>query len=941
MIDHDNLRTASLYINNQLLSRGLLRDGQEIDFADPDAGDGGLEGTMSRVMSVVNDLILRRDRDAEHRESMSTTLRTLRADSQRQTTEFARQTEKLCDTQRKLDSADATERALRAQLKAADQNVHRLKDEVAKMKATVVQSRAACATEVRKRDRQIDGLKKAVTDAARVRGGSRSRDVLSITVTGDVGGDEPNGGLPPGATEAEGYSLRLETNEFLTELARGLSEENEGLLGLVRSTVERLREMSGLERDADSVHGSGNNINNNMNGNNADGGGDVVVSPQKGAEELAAELEAIMEHLRTILTNPSFVPIEEVEVREEVINRLRVGLETMEARWNDAVHMIDGWRNRMVSSGRSVDMDDLRMGLRLSPVRVRDVKETSGAAPMRLSCVREEAEEEEEEEEEAENDGDDDARQEAYEQAPEPERLRSPSPVESLHLVPAPGYEIEENEAGSDSDSSIFQDEIDMDELDAEEPNVQVLQESTATSMDSPPLPEPPRISPLKDSYSSGNRGYPSHPSYRKRPGDFTTIVEENTWDLVAEEAEEEEQAPVPPPHIIKPQSSPGQQKVAKPSPQRQREQSPSSSAVSYESPLFGKSGERPSQSHPSRKLFSKPSGSSPKTRHTTSSHPPQPELENPSPSKSTKRPSSSRKASPEPPTAAVAALSTLTKSAKRTASDPNPNPNPNMSPNPKPAAREQPPAQGSPSKSSSNTSGGSGSSSGNSTTAGEQRTSRNNNSTNNNNRSPVRNLQGSSRLPRPNNPPPQQNQSPLTMATIAAKLAASEREADAARVRAKLRAMRKGRRPNAVAPETATTATETTAATAPPPPAAPAPIPEEEEAAAAAVATEAAQLDKNSVDPVKRDPPRSLRERDAEADELAASMGSHRSITTDGQQQQPQQQSEIKVAKQRRRGRDAPPGRRTSSRVASRRRSTLSPWELESLIHGVESPAR
>ena len=60
MIDTENLRTASLYINNQLLSRGLLKDGQAIDFASPcDGGDGAY--TMGRIISVVNDLVLRRD----------------------------------------------------------------------------------------------------------------------------------------------------------------------------------------------------------------------------------------------------------------------------------------------------------------------------------------------------------------------------------------------------------------------------------------------------------------------------------------------------------------------------------------------------------------------------------------------------------------------------------------------------------------------------------------------------------------------------------------------------------------------------------------------------------------------------------------------------------------------------------------------------------------
>jgi len=61
MIDYENLRTASLYINNQLLSRGLLRDGQVIDFADPDQAHGGIATTMGRIIGVVNDLILRRD----------------------------------------------------------------------------------------------------------------------------------------------------------------------------------------------------------------------------------------------------------------------------------------------------------------------------------------------------------------------------------------------------------------------------------------------------------------------------------------------------------------------------------------------------------------------------------------------------------------------------------------------------------------------------------------------------------------------------------------------------------------------------------------------------------------------------------------------------------------------------------------------------------------
>ncbi|KAK6724884.1 hypothetical protein SNK04_003699 [Fusarium graminearum] len=111
-------------------------------------------------------------------------------------------------------------------------------------------------------------------------------------------------------------------------------------------------------------------------------------------------------------------------------------------------------------------------------------------------------------------------------------------------------------------------------------------------------------------------------------------------------------------------------------------------------------------------------------------------------------------------------------------------------------------------------------------------------------------------------------------MATIAAKLAASEREADAARVRAKLRAARSTR--GVQKPKIASSQPEPQAADPP------------------AKEPELKRSDVENVDPVKRDP--------VPADEL-------------------------KPEKRRR-------ARRTSKKT-SRRRSTLSPWELESLMNG------
>ena len=60
-MDTQSLRTASTYINNLLLSRGLLRNGTSIEFAAPAKAEGGVDATMAKVMNLVHDLVLRRD----------------------------------------------------------------------------------------------------------------------------------------------------------------------------------------------------------------------------------------------------------------------------------------------------------------------------------------------------------------------------------------------------------------------------------------------------------------------------------------------------------------------------------------------------------------------------------------------------------------------------------------------------------------------------------------------------------------------------------------------------------------------------------------------------------------------------------------------------------------------------------------------------------------
>jgi hypothetical protein len=744
-------------------------------------------------------------RDAENREALSATLRTLRAESLRQTAEAQRLQQSRDEATRRANIADAAETAAKEKLRVAEQAIQKLKDEAARTKTQVAQTRAAWATETRRRDKQIEGLKKAVAEAGRARGERKGNGITTINVTGAIGGDDGQGS-PGGSTSEDNYDLSMETNAFLAELARGLSEENETLSGLVRKTNKQLREMSGFSGDPTCV---GDGYVTTLAGNN---------------EEMSAQLEAVLQHLRTILTEPSFVPIEEVAVREDEINRLRDGWVKMETRWKEAVHLLDGWRKRMATSGRPVNMEELKMGLRLSPVRVRDVEETSQGLGLRLSTL-----------------------EEVEEQVVE----ETPSRDGSLHLIPAPEY----IEPDSDDESSIFEDEVDIQDLEVDEPNVQILEHSMMVhSTDLPPLPPMPQITPLTDSASAANRGAAANARGRKGADFTTTIVEERTQEIKQAAAPN---SAAPPAQPAKRPSSP--QKQAKPASRtapsvQDRMPRPASAAstASTDSVSLVKTAD-PSPAGPSARPSSSTTSSASTKRQP--GHDPSPrQVAKPIPkpiSKPKSTATATRKAETKPvprPTAASAAMNRS--NTKTDTASPLPPP---KAPTTKPATAttDMPPP---PRPTSARTA------------------------------SPPK----PTRLPLPRGLAVAPPQSPLTTATIAAKLAASERDADAARVRAKLKAARAaGRRDNSniVAP----------------------PLPPPTMATVRAVRGEADEGLGVALPPVSRE----------EEDELAGSVEEETAPQLQQQQQPPRKRE------------------RRASRVASRRRSTLNPWELESLIAG------
>ncbi|KAF2638460.1 hypothetical protein P280DRAFT_471552 [Massarina eburnea CBS 473.64] len=362
-MDAYNLKTASVYINNLLLARGLVTDGKPIQFAHPSRGEGGKEVTMAQIINLVHSLVLKRDRDQEHRESIAGTLRAARDEATKQSIALEKLQTRNDDLTRQLSLAQSQERSVRAALRTAESTARGLREEMVRLKTTVQQVRTGCTNDIRKRDVQIQKLKSHLT--TQQRGNKTGLVGASITINPGATG---LGGMA-GSIKEEGpdvddpeYSLKQETTEFLTQLSQSLSDENDNLIGLVRTTITTLKDLQGMpeeqrEHDAEGLSTIGEEEDTAKHS--------MLQALPTSYEMLASDLDTVLDNLKHLLTNPNFVSLDEVESRDEEIYRLRAGWEKMELRLREAFTLMETWRSRMASGGDTINLDELRLGIGL------------------------------------------------------------------------------------------------------------------------------------------------------------------------------------------------------------------------------------------------------------------------------------------------------------------------------------------------------------------------------------------------------------------------------------------------------------------------------------------------------------------------------------------------------------------------------------------------
>ena len=342
---------ASKYLNNLLLARGFLHDGKSIDFSKL-AGDGDTAdkaSTTARVVNLIHDLVLRRDRDAEQRQALASTIHGLRAEESQRLLDLQKLQDKIAQLKNELSSAEAQQRTLGVAAKKAQAETRELKEQALKMKSTLDQVRAKCISDIRKRDVELDKLKNHLSGLNRGKKESSSGGMKINTVNLQKSNSQQ--GRTAQDSNTSQWTLENETNDFLAAVVNETSTENVALRKIIGDSMRYLKTLTGLEEERPA---SGNDLDNAIGIPGQYRDRNMTSSAQSETlipvQQLATSMSQVLSYCQTILRDPSFVPIEEVQVRDDEIAKLKGGWERMADRWKEAVTMMAQWRQQVLNN---------------------------------------------------------------------------------------------------------------------------------------------------------------------------------------------------------------------------------------------------------------------------------------------------------------------------------------------------------------------------------------------------------------------------------------------------------------------------------------------------------------------------------------------------------------------------------------------------------------
>jgi hypothetical protein len=324
--DDANIAQSRTYINSTLYARGLTRDpSAQLKFNSADA---------PTVMNLVYDFLQRSAWEEQQREKLTARVRAEASEAE----SLRIQNEKLTSRIAQLEQAAGVARnhlaAAKQETLQAVRETKLQKDQHARVAVALQHTKSQSANEIRKRDVQISRLKEQLLDGALSSAnlGASRRAGHKLSGTMRVHGSGTAAAHAMEVDTRAAAQLQAESEQQLRTMVQEVAQENDALAELLQATLASLESLVPMEEQEDAA-------------------APLVTTVAQSIIMLEAQLQVRLTALRGMLEMPDYVPLEEVERRDERIATLSARLQQIEMEWSAARSVLKGLTATVLSGG--------------------------------------------------------------------------------------------------------------------------------------------------------------------------------------------------------------------------------------------------------------------------------------------------------------------------------------------------------------------------------------------------------------------------------------------------------------------------------------------------------------------------------------------------------------------------------------------------------------
>ncbi|BFZ57530.1 hypothetical protein PYCC9005_004582 [Savitreella phatthalungensis] len=359
LCDGSNVSSSRSYVNTELRRRGYLTDDEPLKFNSADA---------PAVINLLHDFLLKTAADEADVERLTAKARQLSSENERHRSERHKLEAKLRDADRDVSAARGELQQAKSAHQTTTVEARQLREALTRASAAVSHIKVQMSHDLRRRDVQILRLKEQICD---VPGKQRSASGGLVSSYRYVPSRSTSDATDP-YVDAEGHAQFIRAVDRQRESAMlKIVHENDELRDLLQATLASLDSLVKFDGE-DSA---------------------MLSSVARSVTVLEAQLRVRLTALREILDTPGFVPIEEVEFREEKIRQLVTRLSETEAECSAAQHVLRGLRQTtaatMAGAGTAVLHDAMQSRLNakvqlaaVSPIDAAQQQASCASAPM-------------------------------------------------------------------------------------------------------------------------------------------------------------------------------------------------------------------------------------------------------------------------------------------------------------------------------------------------------------------------------------------------------------------------------------------------------------------------------------------------------------------------------------------------------------------------------